>query len=238
MALDVLISLPTRTSYQEVRYLKDGGSPRRGGRSSLITFAQRDSSPEEKGRGFPFRFGGRPRRVLARGAERSGRGAGFVVHRQKTNNSPFILPPTEPQKAIPSFARFRAPDVLWISFFLSQKSRKLGRVKSSFHGPRGHTEGEERMNTAVPGLENTFGPPLIRLRLAHVILLPISRKIRFSTFRFFPSPFSPSFRNLSNDRQFSPFFFKQEAVKTRNQRSSFDRCNLVEPGRLYRVRSI
>lgn len=41
----------------------------------------------------------------------------------------------------------RTPDVLWISFFLSQKSRKLGRVKSSFHGPRGHTEGEERMNT-------------------------------------------------------------------------------------------
>lgn len=121
----------------------------------------------------------------------------------------------------------RTPDVLWISFFLSQKSRKLGRVKSSFHGPRGHTEGEERMNTPVPGLENTFGPPLIRLRLAHVILLPISRKIRFSTFRFFPSPFSPSFRNPSNDRQFSPFFFKREAVKTRNQGSSLTATDVI-----------
>lgn len=55
VALDALISPPTRTSYHGVRYLKDGGSPRRGDRSSLITFAQRD--PRKRDEDSPFDSG-------------------------------------------------------------------------------------------------------------------------------------------------------------------------------------
>lgn len=55
VALDALISPPTRTSYQGVRYLKDGGSLRRGDRSSLITFAQRD--PRKRDEDSPFDSG-------------------------------------------------------------------------------------------------------------------------------------------------------------------------------------
>lgn len=121
----------------------------------------------------------------------------------------------------------RTPDVLWISFFLSQKSRKLGRVKSSFHGPRGHTEGEQRMNAASK---------IRSARLWFGSVLHTWSYYLFPEKSAFPPSFASSFREQS--LTFAAIFFKVMGKTRRNRNPRNHRCNLVEPGRLYRVRSI
>ena len=234
MALDALISPPTRTSYQGVRYLKDGGSPRRGDRSSLITFAQRD--PRKRDEDSPFDSGIRGTTEESSGPrngererERERRGVGeralsSTDKRQITRLSSCHLRNRKKPFRVSLDSGRRTPDVLWISFFLSQKSRKLGRVKSSFHGPRGHTEGEQRMNAASK---------IRSARLWFGSVLHTWSYYLFPEKSAFPPSFASSFREQS--LTFAAIFFKVMGKTRRNRNPRNHRCNLVEPGRLYRL---
>lgn len=76
----------------------------------------------------------------------------------------------------------------------------------------GHV-GTQTMNT---GLENTFGPPLIPLRLAHVILPPFPKKSAFPPSVSFLS--LRLFATFANNRQFSALCFFKVTGKTSDPR--------------------